>query len=205
MLNKKWMLSLFAVSSLALTACAANDTDDDVDDTTPPVENQEDQKDQDAQDDQENQEETTGDQYTNLKIQGEEAFDTFMDEYPDAKVSKVQLDKDMNDFVYKVEGFEGNNEYELKINPTDGSILNKEEETDDDQDEMEISREQVEKVADLVEKSLSDAGEGATLDEWTLDEDDGLVKLEVEIDIDGSDDIEHTYDIETGELLEKDD
>ena len=86
----------------------------------------------------------------------------------------------------------------------DATILKENTDKDDDLDEMEITREQVEKVMDLVDKALSEAEDGATLKEWTIDADDGLVKLEVELDVDGFDDQERTYNIETGELLEID-
>ena len=87
----------------------------------------------------------------------------------------------------------------------DSSIIKESTDTDDDQDEMEITREQVAKVMDLVDLSLSEAGEDAKLKEWTIDGDDGMVKLEVEMDTDGLADMEYTYNIETGELIEKDD
>ena len=193
MSNRKLLLSLFAVSSLALTACTNDDSEDESKDTTALVEDQVDQED------------TEADTYTNLTMQAVDAFDTFMAEYPDAKISKVQLDKDLGDFVYKVEGFMENNEYELEIDPMTAEILKKEEDTDDDQDEIEISREQVEKVNDLVDNSLTDAGEDAELEEWTLDEEDGQIKLEVEVKVDGLTDTEYSYLIDSGELIEKDD
>lgn len=193
MFNRKLLLSVFAVSSLALTACGNDETEDESQDTTAPVEDQVDQEDNEV------------DTYTNLTMQAVDAFDTFMDEYPDAKVSKIQLDKDMGDFLYKIEGFMENKEYELEIDPMTGDILKKEEDSDDDQDEIAISREQVKKVNDLLDNSLTDAGENAELEEWTLDEDDGVIQLELEIKQGELDDIEYTYNIDSGDLIEKDD
>lgn len=200
MLNKKSLLSLVALSSFALAACDATDDLTDNDTMTPPVEETE----KDANVDEQN-DSSTSDDYTNIAVMPEEIYDIFLDNYPEALVTKIQLDKEMNEFVYKVEGYEGKTEYELKINPMDSSIIKESTDTDDDHDEMEITREQVAKVMDLVDLALSEAGEEAKLKEWTIDEDDGIIKLEVEMDTDGLADMEYTYNIETGELIEKDD
>lgn len=200
MLNKKSLLSLIALSSFALAACDTTDDLTENDTATPPVEETEEDANVDEQNDS-----STSDDYTNIAVMPEEIYDIFLDNYPEALVTKIQLDKEMNEFVYKVEGYEGKTEYELKINPMDSSIIKESTDTDDDHDEMEITREQVAKVMDLVDLALSEAGEEAKLKEWTIDEDDGIIKLEVEMDTDGLADMEYTYNIETGELIEKDD
>lgn len=200
MLNKKSLLSLVALSSFALAACDATDDLTDNETMIPPVEETEEDANVDEQNDS-----STSDDYTNIAVMPEEIYDIFLDNYPEALVTKIQLDKEMNEFVYKVEGYEGKTEYELKINPMDSSIIKESTDTDDDHDEMEITREQVAKVMDLVDLALSEAGEEAKLKEWTIDEDDGIIKLEVEMDTDGLADMEYTYNIETGELIEKDD
>lgn len=142
--------------------------------------------------------------YADLKIKPEQAFDIFMEKYPDAKITKIRLDEDDKTYTYELKGFINNTEYEIDINPMDGTIIKEEMEDDDDSD-PEITRSQVEKVLALVDKALTEAGEGARLDEWTLEVDDGIAKLEVEYDRDGFDDEERTYNVETGELLELDD
>jgi len=106
--------------------------------------------------------------------------------------------------IVETKGFVDNTEYEIDINSMDGTIIKEEMETDD-QPDPEITRLQVGKVLALVDKALTDAGEGARLDEWTLEVEDGIAKLEVEYDRDGFDDEERTYNVETGELLELDD
>lgn len=203
-LLKKLQIGLISLSAVGLLAACGNSTD--TDNTKPPVEKQEENTTEESSTDVEEEvvETPNNDDYTNLTVKPEEAFDVYQDKYPNAKITQVQLDQDMGNFVYKVDGFEGTTEYELKIDPMDGTILKEDTDKDDDLDEMEITREQVEKVMDLVDKALSEAEDGASLKEWTIDADDGLVKLEVELDLDGFDDQEHTYDIETGELLEID-
>lgn len=200
MFKKRTLLSLLAVSSLALAACGMDEDGIEVD-PTPPVEELE-----ETTDDATNEEtQDPADDYANLTIKPEEAYDIYLDEYPDAQVTQVQLDQDMGSFVYKVEGFEGTTEYEIKINPIDGSITDVNTDMDSDMDEMEITRDHVVKVMDLVDMALADAEEGAELKEWTLDEDDGIMKLEVELDTGGLGDQERTYNVDTGELIEIDD
>lgn len=201
MFEKKTFLSIFAVSALALTACGTSGEVTDSDTTPPAVEEQE----EDTSTDDVTTEETTetADDYMNITIQPEEAFDIYQDKYPDVTITQIQLDKDMGSYVYKVEGFEGTTEYELKIDPIDGAILKEDMDTDDDIDEA-ITRENVTKVKALVDQALADIGDDAKLEEWTLDMDDGIAKLEIEFDKKGMDDEEHTYNVETGELIEID-
>lgn len=209
MFKKNTLLSLLAVSVLALTACGTNgDTDPDT--TMPAVEEQEDTSADDATTDETTDETDVAvetpeaDDVMNLTLQPEEAFDIYQDKYPNATITQIQLDKDMGSYVYKVEGFEGNKEFELKIDPMDGTILKEDTEMDDDMDDLAITREQVTKVMALVEQAIADGGEGARIEEWTLDMDDGIAKLGVELDKKGMDDQERTYNVDTGDLIEID-
>lgn len=195
MFKKNTLLSLLAVSALALTSCGTNGDDTDKESTLPVVEEQEDAT---------TDETTAADDYSNLALQPEEVFDIYQDNYPNAKITQIQLDKDMGNFVYKVEGFEENREIELKIDPIDGTILKEDTDRDNDMDDLPITREHAIEVKALVDQALADAGEGTQLEEWTLDMDDGIPKLEIELDKKGMDDEERIYNVETGVLLEID-
>ena len=143
-LLKKLQISLVSLSAVGLLAACGNDTN--TDSTTPPVEEQEETTTEESSTDGEQEvveTPNTGD-YANLTVKPEEAFDVYRDKYPNAKITQVQLDQDMGNFVYKVDGFEGTTEYELKIDPMDATILKEDTDTDkdDDLDEMEITREQ---------------------------------------------------------------
>lgn len=210
MFKKNTLLSLLAVSALALTACGTNDGTTEPDVNEPAVEGQE----ESAADETTTEESTddtevevaspTADDYANLTLQPEEAFDIYQDQYPNAKITQIQLDKDMGNFVYKVEGFEDKREIELKIDPIDGTILKEDTDQDDDMDDLPITRDQVTKIKALVDEALTDAGADTQLEEWTLDMDDGIPTLEIELDKKGMDDEERTYNVETGVLLEID-
>lgn len=213
MFKKKLLLPIMIlVIVLSLVACTSDDPDPSMD--TTPVEDEDQGTDDNSTEDESTEEtpeedievdDVSTDEYANIKVKPEEAFDTFMEKYPNSKVKKVQLDKDMGSFIYKVEGFEGNMEYEIKIDPIEGIITKEDTESDDDMDDMPITRANVEKVQAIVDKAMAEAGEGAKLEEWTVEEDDGRVELEIEIDRKGFDDQERVYDVETGELIEIDD
>lgn len=205
MFNKKTLLSMLAVSSLVIAACGTNG-DDVGTDVIPPAEEQEETTTDDTADDTSVDEAIEPiDDYENVTITPEEAFDIYMDKYPNAKVTEVELEKDMGEFVYEVEGYEGTTEYELKIDPADGNITKESIDTDNDIDETEITRDHVAKVINLVNQAFSEVEDDATLKEWKIESDDGIVKLEVELNINGLGDQERTYNVDTGELIELDD
>lgn len=210
MFKKNTLLSLLAVSVLTLAACGINGGDADPDTTMPEIEEQQDTSADDTTTDETSDdtdtavESPTADDTMNLTLQPEEAFDIYQDKYPNATITQIQLDKDMGSYVYKVDGFEGNKEFELKIDPMDGTILKEDTDRESDMDDLAITREQVLKVMALVEQAFADAGEGVQVKEWTLDMDDGIAKLDVELDTKGIGDEERTYNVDTGKLIEID-
>lgn len=219
MFNKKTLLSLLVLSSLTLTACGTTGEDSNLDNTTPPIEEQDDTGTNDGDTDQTTDNATndtqdttqipSGDVSDSISVKPEETFDIFLEKYPDAKITHIKLNRKMDSFIYEVEGFEGDTEIELKIDPIDGAIIteDRDREKDRDRDHHEneaITREQVEKASDLIDKTLVDAGEGATLKEWKIQVDDGVTKLEIELGEPGFGDVEYKYNLDTGELIEKD-
>ncbi len=218
MFKKKWLLPLMLVLVLTLTACSTDDEveDPDVNQDPAPVEDEatEDdtlEEDNALEDMQENETPAadldTKDEYLDISVKPEDAFDIYMEKYPDSQVKEIQLDREDGKYIYEVEGFDSEREYEIKINPFNGDILKEDEEMDsmDDDDRLKvITRANVEKVQALVDDAIGDVGEGAKLEEWTIEEDDGIIELEVEIEREGLDDIEYKYNVETGELLEID-
>lgn len=142
-------------------------------------------------------------EYENIELTPVDAFDLYMEKYPDTKIKKLELDRDNGSYYYKVKGFSGEDRYNIKINPITGEIFKEETDRDDDQ-EHEITKADAEKVQDIVDKVLLDMGEGAKIEEWTLEVEDGITQIEVEVEKSGSDDKEFVYDME-GNLLELDD
>lgn len=197
MFKRKTLLSLVAFSSLALTACGTTDDTSELDDATPTVVEQEDTATEKSTDDFSDKE--------NVIMNPVEAFDIFLDKYPDAKVTEIKLEENKGQLRYKIEGFKDNTEYELKINSVGGEILKESVDKDnDDRNDGEITRIQIEKVTDLVNEALADAGNNASLDEWQVEMNDGIAELEIELDLSGVGEVEYKYNVDTGELIEKD-
>lgn len=203
MLKKKIILPFIIALALTLAACTTDDGNVDPNLDTAPVEDE-------TQGNETKGDETLEDdkikEYSDIKIKPTEVFDKYMEKYPDTIVKKIQMDRDMGKYVYKIEGFDNEKEYELKIDPVNGDILKEDIDTlDYDDKEEAITKANVEKIEGIVDKALKEVGEDAKLEEWTLEVENGKTLIEVEMERKGYDDFEYTYDIETGELVEKDD
>lgn len=212
MLKKKILLPLMVVFALALTGCT---TDGDVDPEveTPPVENEvgddtgNNDVDVDAPD-VDVPEVNVGDEIEDITVEPVEAFEKFMEKYPNAMVTKFELEENLGKYEYEIEGFETDKEYEVKIDATNGEFTKDDIQTEiiDEEEKNEvITKENVEKAESLLDKALMEAGEGAKIDKWNIEFDDNMVMLEVKTKKDALDSVELTYNLETGELVEKDD
>lgn len=140
--------------------------------------------------------------YEDIKLTPGDAFDRFMEEYPQAKIKKVELDTKSSSYVYKVKGYDDEKEYKLYINPVEGSIVKLKEKLKK-QRPKDLSKAGLERVKELVDKSLQDAGDGSRIDEWELEVDNGILELEVEVELRDGKEIEYKYNLESGELLRK--
>lgn len=213
-MKKKWLLPLFLILMLTLAACGTDpdpDTpadDEGVEDTpmdpTPDVD--EDADDNQNTDDDSNQDANAGEiKYEDIKLTPEDAFDKFMEAHPDSKVTEIDLDKNLTNYQYKVEGYDNDNNYEVKINPVNGDIISDDKELIDldDDDKGEITKDDVGKIKIFVDKAMTEAGYSSSVNEWSLDIDDGKKIFDIEIKKDNND-VEYTYDLESEELIEKD-
>ncbi|NLJ79101.1 MAG: hypothetical protein GX329_07040 [Tissierellia bacterium] len=95
--------------------------------------------------------------YGDIKLSPEEAFDIFKKTYPKGKVKEIELEEKNGSYVYEVEGYDGIMEYEIKINPFNGNILETEQD-DDNTTEGEILREDLSRISDFIGRSLDDTG-----------------------------------------------
>ncbi|HLR21158.1 MAG TPA: PepSY domain-containing protein [Tissierellaceae bacterium] len=221
MFKKRWILPLILVLALSLTACAdnppedenpINQEEDEVTDTNNQnnnqdnndIENDEDNDDQDSLT-QNNNEEDIRTEYELGNISKEDAYDAFVEEYPGIKVHKIEIDESDGDYFYKVKGYDGTKKYKIKMNMKDGA-KSTEEENDNETEREEITKEHLEKIEELLAKTLDDARDGYMIDEWELkSKDEGFI-FEVEIiDENKDNELEYEYNLESGELLEIDD
>ena len=215
--KKKWIFPLMfiLVVSLVLTGCtndpaedeiedaqdAADDAQDEIedagDDAQDAVEDAQDEVDDTAQD---AEEEVRDMNYEDITLTAEDVFDKFMELHPDAKIKEIDLDKELMEYQYVVEGYDNENDYEVKINPVNGEVISDDSETVglDDEDE-EIKKEHLANVDSIIEKAKAEDGSDSELDEWNISVEDGKVVMDVEIGL-----TEYSYDMETETLLEKD-
>lgn len=203
------MTMLLLVFSLYISGCQNNETPD-VDDTeTDSAEEVQNQEENDTNTEEQKTEDTDIDEdvdttdYNHIKVTVHDAFDLFMDEYPDATINDIELEREHNTYEYQIEGYEGTTEYELKIDAFTKEIISQGEDNDE-HESGELKREQLDDVEKYVKEALDDAGAGYFVDEWILKVESDYTKFEIEVENDAGDDIEYKYNYETGELIEKD-
>ena len=188
-IKKKWLLSLVLVMVLSVVAVGCTDnTEDKVDKVVDDAKESVDDATEDVR-------KTT---YNDIKFTPEEAFDKFMELHPEAKIESLDLDKGLMDYQYVVEGYDTENEYEVKINPVNGEVISDETEMAELDDENgEITKEHLAKVDSLIDKAKAEDASDSELDEWDISVDDGRVVIDIEIGT-----IEYSYDLDTEELID---
>lgn len=139
---------------------------------------------------------------TNFTVSPEDAYDIYLEKFPNTKVREVKLDRERNAYVYQIKGFDAENEYEVKIDPDSGDVL-ADKTKNKPNNHQEIPKEILKNVPNFVSEALVDAGEGAILDEWEVDYDNGIIELDIEIDLANGRDVDYKYNLETGELIKK--
>ena len=210
MLKKKWLLPIILILVLTLTACTTDDenVDSDVDSGAAPLEDEVTEDDVVVEDTEATEDVVVDDtdtvhEYSQISINPVEAYDSYMEKYPGTTVKEFKLNKDDNKYVYEFEGFDSEKKYKLDIDPINGEILK--EDADENllnQDQPRvIVDEDIDKIESIIDSAISNAGENAVLEEWKLEADDGDMILEIEFD----NDIEYKYNVDSGELVEKDD
>lgn len=194
--NRWLLLILLPLLMLVLVSCGVNDSARDVENA-------------DSENIAENGREVPPE--ISEKITPMDVYDMYMEKFPNTEVYKVELERDDGKYVYEIKGFDSEKEYKLKFYPKTGQLRSSEtvrkktEEGKIRDVRFALAKSNIEKIEGFVDKVMGEFGEGATLSEWTLKMKNNRPEIEVEVDRAGQKDIEHTYNIETGELLEVDD
>ena len=200
--NKKWLLSLMLVLvvSLMITGCTKDgdtqtgdpDTGDKVEDAAGDIKDSVDETVEEVEDDVRDM------TYEDITLSPEDVFDKFMELHPDTKINQVDLDKELMDYQYVVEGYDAENDYEVKINPVDGEVISDDMEAAELDDEKgEITKEHLAKVDSLIDKAIEEDASDSRLDEWNVYVEDGKVMIDIEIGA-----TEYSYDMDSEELIE---
>lgn len=144
---------------------------------------------------------TTGIEDKEFKISLDDAVKKFKDEFKveGIEISSVELDKDNEKYAYDITGFNGNDEYEAKVDAESGEILSKEQDSEDDSDnEKAIDFAKVKDAKEAIDKALEN--NKGFVKSYELDvNDEG--KTIYEIDVVGGDDVE--LDAETLDIIQK--
>lgn len=127
------------------------------------------------------------------------AIEALLAEHSDAVI--VQIDLDDDDTVYEIEAVIGDRVVDFDVR-ADGSVT----EDDDDQDDDDIRRAGEAQVsAEDAARAALEGRDGQGIDDMELDEDDGTLRWEVDLDReDGSDGDELRVDAATGEVTQDD-
>lgn len=144
---------------------------------------------------------TTGIEDKEFKISLDDAVKKFKEEFKvdEIEVSSLEFDEDNGKYAYDIKGFNGNDEYEAKIDADSGEILSKEQDKENDADDKKaIDFTKIKDAKEAIKKALEN--NKGFVKSYELDVND-QGKTVYEIDVVGGDDVE--LDAETLDIIQK--
>ena len=144
---------------------------------------------------------TKGIEGKEFKVSLDDAVNKFKEafEVDGIEVSSLEFDEDDGKYVYDIQGFKDDEEFEAKIDAESGEVLSKEQDKDDDtKDDMAIDFTKVKAPKEAMEKALEN--NKGYVKSYELDFND-QGKLVYEIDVENGDDVE--LDAETLDIIQK--
>lgn len=141
-----------------------------------------------------------------ITVSPAEAIKKFNEKYPDVKIDEFSFGKENKTFIYEINGFDDNSEYEFEIDATDGTILKDNTEMDNTADNTAINLDLINEIQPLIDKSLTEAGSDYHLDSYSVEfeKNGNFNKLDIELENSKGQDIEFEYNLDTKELIKKD-
>lgn len=100
---------------------------------------------------------TTGIEDKEFKISLDDAVKKFKEEFKaeEIEVSSLEFDEDNGKYAYDIKGFNGNDEYEAKIDADSGEILSKEQDKENDADNKKaIDFTKIKDAKEAIKKAL---------------------------------------------------
>lgn len=138
--------------------------------------------------------------YEEIELTASDVIDLCLEKYPNFQVKEIELEQDSNTYIYEIEGFDGEKNYEIEIDPVSGKMLKIEEEISP-KSYWEVSKAETDQVELIVERILTKAGENSKLHEWSLENEEGQSTLIVEVTVENKDDkMEYAYNFATEQL-----
>lgn len=211
--NLKYEVSALALA-LLLSACSGENANQAKDDAQNAASNAEtaveeqvqstkddiDDKKEEKKEEKQAEAEVRGIENKEFKVSLDDAVSKFKEAFAEdgIEIESVEFDEDDGKYVYDIQGFKDNKEFEAKIDADSGEVLSQEQDTDDDtQDDIAIDFSSIIKPEEAIKKALEN-NKGYVVG-WELDHDDN--KLRYEIDIEDGDDVD--LDAETGDIINK--
>lgn len=133
-----------------------------------------------------------------FQVSLDDAIQTFYDTFgDDVTIDQIDFDEENGIYEYDIDGWDQENEYSLEINADTGEILEESSESDDDQDDT-LDLENIITPQEAMDIAVEEAGSDI-VEQWTIEEDDGLTVYEVELENADDDDIK--IDASTGDII----
>lgn len=200
MYKKTYLLVVSILVAGLLTACSGNPTTDSgqAQDNTKKETNTSNS----ALKDEKNNENLNEQEF---KVPYTDAVNIFKEKYKDADIVDLSLERDLNKFVYTVEGVDDNNEYKMKIDANTKDVLQDKTEKLDSEELNGVARKEKLDLNDIItpQKAMEIAlkEQNGMVKEWSLDKDLDVTFYKIRIDKD-----KNEYDIKVdskkGTILE---
>jgi uncharacterized membrane protein YkoI len=135
-----------------------------------------------------------GIEYLEFPITVYDAIDLFNNEFGRPHIDEIEFEREDGRYVYDFEGWDGQYEYELKIDAQTGEILSREVEAEDDQgDILDLSGIITPQEAMAIALEVSG---GSYVKDWELEVEDGYTVYDIDIEGGEDQDIDaHTGDV----------
>ncbi|AZP92864.1 PepSY domain-containing protein [Enterococcus mundtii] len=141
-----------------------------------------------------------------IQVSADRAIELFLNKYPDAAITSLELDSDWGSYFYKIEGVDDQNEYSVKINAMDEKLeAENPEQLDRDEQNGQKKSEDGLDVSNLI--SIEEAGKIAvekvgagTATDWDLDKELGTTYWDVKVK-NGNQTTNVKINSQTGEVL----
>ena len=130
------------------------------------------------------------------------AFDIYSEKYPNTTVIELELEAKAGRDVYKVKGFDEEKEYKVYIDARSGMITEVSEKIAKGRF-THVMRSHADQIQGVVDMALKDAGSSSSLKEWSLEVEDGILELSLEIALDNQEELKYKYNLLTKEVLKK--
>lgn len=143
-------------------------------------------------------------EYEEIELTASDILDLCLEKYPTFQVKEIELEfeSESNSYVYTIEGFDGVKNYDIEIDPISGIMLKVEEEISP-KTYWAVKKENINKVESIIGEILTEAGENSKLHEWSLENEEGILELAVEIVLENEEISEYEHNFVTKQIIQK--